>query len=89
MPIKQSVKIFKALANSRRVEILRILSTGQRLNVLDLSEKLDLAFKSTSKHLQILINSDFLYTKREGRNCFYYFNKNLPELRSNLSTLIN
>ena len=72
----KSVRIFKALANQRRLEILRILLSKKKYNVLDISDKLELSFKSTSKHLQILENIDLVECKREGRSSFYSIRKN-------------
>lgn len=75
MPIKQSGRLFKALANERRLEIMRIIISKSKLNVIEISDQIELAFKSTSKHLQILENADLLICRRDGRSSFYSINK--------------
>jgi DNA-binding transcriptional ArsR family regulator len=53
-------KIYKALGNRRRLDILRFLSQNEAATVFDIAEKIHLSFRSTSKHLQILKQVGFL-----------------------------
>jgi len=45
---------YKALANRRRLEILRLLKRTGRLSVGSVADKIGLSYRSTSKHLGIL-----------------------------------
>lgn len=47
-------KVLKALANKRRLHILKILHNSNKASVGNLSKQLKLSFKSTSKHLGLL-----------------------------------
>jgi DNA-binding transcriptional ArsR family regulator len=58
--MKRWTQIFKALSNTNRVEIIKILSRHEKLPVSEIAEKLDISLKATSKHLIILHNLDVL-----------------------------
>ena len=64
-------KILKALANRRRLAIVRYLLDGRRMPVGDIAEKIDLSFKATSKHLNILHGADILEREQKGPNMYY------------------
>ena len=49
---KKKIKILKALANEKRMEILDLLEKNKDLCVFDIAKQIHLHFKSTSKHLQ-------------------------------------
>ena len=78
MSLKKSTKIFKALANERRLRILKHLFRGGNLTVGDISERIDLSFKSTSKHLLILENADLVLCGQTSSNVFYRLNHEIP-----------
>lgn len=60
MDIKQTEKILKALANKRRLAIVKHLQKVRRASVTDIAKEIKLSFKATSKHLGILRNADLL-----------------------------
>ena len=60
---KRWVNIFKAMANINRLKIIKMLSGGTNLSVTKIAEELEIAVKSTSKHLIILHNLNFLEKK--------------------------
>lgn len=64
-------KILKALANRRRLAILRYLKDGRQASVGDISAKIDLSFKATSKHLNILFGADILERDQKGLQMYY------------------
>ena len=53
-------RVLKALANRRRLAILRCLKYKGRKSVGDIAQEIKLSFKATSKHLMILANVDIL-----------------------------
>jgi DNA-binding transcriptional ArsR family regulator len=72
---KSLVKIFKAIGNERRFLILRHLLSKKELTVTQISELINLSFKSTSRHLSVLINSDLIKVKQININRFYSVNE--------------
>ena len=64
MHAKEAEKIYKALANRRRLAIIKLLSIKGKLRVSDIAEEIDLSFKATSKHLQILKSAGFIESEQ-------------------------
>lgn len=64
--MKKEVKILKALANEKRLEILKLLEKSPGLSLVEIAEKINLHFKSTSKHLQRLAEADLVKSNRDG-----------------------
>lgn len=62
--MKKIEKTFKALANHKRPEILKMLMKTKTASVSEISEKIKTSLKSTSKHLLVLYNGDFLEKER-------------------------
>ncbi|MFA6552465.1 MAG: metalloregulator ArsR/SmtB family transcription factor [Candidatus Paceibacterota bacterium] len=64
-------KSLKAVANGRRLDILRLLKEHSKLTVGDLAKKIKLSFKSTSRHLAILFAAGILDKEQKNLNVFY------------------
>ena len=60
MKEKDLEKIMKALANKRRISILKYLKLEGSASVGDIASELKLSFKATSKHLMILSHADIV-----------------------------
>ena len=58
-------KILKALANKRRLMILKFLRR-RRASVGDVADAIKLSFKATSRHLTVLTAVDILEKEQEG-----------------------
>ena len=56
-------RILKALANRRRLAILKYLKENKNAPVAEIAYEIDLSFKSTSKHLGILSAIDIIGKK--------------------------
>lgn len=69
--LKQTNRILKALANERRLKILDYLLRVKSATVGDISEYLNLSFRSTSGHLIILERAGLLERKQDGLYVFY------------------
>jgi len=67
-------KSFKAVANERRVRILRMLLDKREMNVSQISQGINLSFKSTSRHLLRL--EDVGLIKRRQDNLWVYYSIN-------------
>ncbi len=79
-------KILKALASRRRLAIIDYLDRKKIATVSDIAEKIDLSFRSTSKHLAILSAIDLVVKTQRGTYCYYrlgdtsILNKKLKDL---------
>ncbi len=68
-------KNYKALANRRRLAILKFLWQSEEATVFDIAEKIHLSFKSTSKHLQVLKQAGFVESEQVRMEQHYYIAK--------------
>ena len=69
------VKIFKALADKTRQDILELLTEEEELNVTDICSEFDISQPTVSHHLQILKNCDLVDTRKEGKMIYYFVKK--------------
>ena len=69
--IKETEKILKALANRRRLAIVKYLNKTKTASVGDISEEIKLSFKATSKHLGILHSADIVEREQIGLTMMY------------------
>lgn len=65
------VKILKAIGNERRLLILQHLFKTKELSVGQISELINLSFKSTSNHLLVLSGINLVESKQVSLNKFY------------------
>ena len=73
-------KLFKALANRRRLQIIKYLKTEKEATVGEVAGYLKLSFKSTSKHLLILMHVGIVEKDQRGLSAFYSLAPHLPPL---------
>lgn len=71
MKDKEIERNMKALANNRRLAILRLLKHKKAATVGDISEEIKLSLKSTSRHLSVLFSADILEREQKGLQVFY------------------
>lgn len=71
--IKDTVKTCKALAEPNRIRILKMLEL-RPLCVCEITEVLQLATSTVSKHLSILRDAGFISDRKEGKWVDYYPN---------------
>ncbi|TAL19660.1 ArsR family transcriptional regulator [Patescibacteria group bacterium] len=83
--MKRLEKTFKAFANRRRLAIITLLKKCKELTVSEIAEKIKLSFKATSKHLNLLANSDVLEKEQRSLEMFYRLN---PEADSTIHHLV-
>lgn len=69
--LKSLTKTFKVLANLRRLQILRYLMEEHELTVLELSERIKLSYKSTSKHVVQLERAGFIKFRPVALHSYY------------------
>ncbi|MHA1909067.1 MAG: ArsR/SmtB family transcription factor [Candidatus Thorarchaeota archaeon] len=69
--IHEVVKIFKALSDHTRIQIISTLTQKQRYNVSELASTLDMDISRVSHQLTKLEDMGFIRHTREGRNIYY------------------
>ena len=85
---KELEKILKALANKRRVSILKYLKRVGKASVGEVSDAIKLSFKATSKHLMILSNVDIVEKEQISLTMFYFLPKSTHPMVSKLLSII-
>jgi DNA-binding transcriptional ArsR family regulator len=88
MSEKELEKVLKALANKRRLAILRFIKKSNRASVGEIAGAIKLSFKATSKHLLILSNTDILEKEQESLTMFYFLPEKSNPLVSKLLSII-
>lgn len=77
--MKEKEKLYKALANQRRLQILVFLDKKKVATVDDIARHLKLSIKSTSKHLRVLAHAGFLDWEQRSSHHYYTLTDNYPE----------
>lgn len=76
---KDLEKLLKALANKRRLMIVRVIKKSE-LPVGEIADKIHLSFKSTSRHLSILAAADLVEREQRNTQVFYRLSSALPSV---------
>ncbi|MDP2651260.1 MAG: metalloregulator ArsR/SmtB family transcription factor [bacterium] len=66
----KNANIYKLLSNSKRLEILNLLKTGER-SVVEILKVTKLSKANLSQHLALLRHNGLVQTRRSGLNVFY------------------
>ncbi len=69
--MRELEKQLKALANGRRLAILKFLRDKSEAPVSEIAEEINLSFKATSKHLGILAARDIIERDQRSLQMFY------------------
>ena len=85
---KELEKVLKALANKRRVAILKYLKRVGAESVGNIAEAIKLSFKATSKHLAILLSADIVEREQTNLHMFYSLTKNNHPMATKLLSII-
>ena len=70
---RQMTKVFKALSDGTRQEILRLLESNQR-TVGEIVGNFHLSQPTISRHLSVLKEADLVVDQRQGQNVIYRLN---------------
>jgi DNA-binding transcriptional ArsR family regulator len=71
-------RVFKALADPTRREILRLLSKGE-MSAGALAEHFDMTKPTVSHHFAVLKEADLIVSRREGQQIIYAINTTVAE----------
>ena len=86
--IRETERQLKALANKRRLSILKFLASKEPASVGSIAQEIKLSFKSTSNHLLILSACDILDREQTSTTVLYRFARPLsPLVKTVLSIL--
>lgn len=86
--LKYLEKILKAMANSRRLAILRYLKFHKEASVGEMANEINLSIKATSKHMGILSALDILEKDQRNLQVFYRISSNKNSLFKHLLSIL-
>ena len=86
--MKEYEKILKALANRRRLQIIKYLKDKKTATVTAIAEHIKLSFKSTSKHLTVLFSAGIVDKEQKSLSMFYSVVTSLPKPAKQVIDLI-
>ncbi|KKU50106.1 MAG: Transcriptional regulator, ArsR family protein [Parcubacteria group bacterium GW2011_GWB1_49_7] len=69
--MKNIERVLKALANKRRLAIIKYLKKEKQATVGDIAEHINLSFKATSKHLGVLSGADIVDKQQQSLQMWY------------------
>ena len=69
--MKDLEKTLKALANRRRLTVLKYLKNNKEASVGEIAGVLDVSFKATSKHLSVLHAADIVDRNQRSSQMIY------------------
>lgn len=82
MDERELEKILKALANRRRILMLKILKRKKKISVGTMSNEIKLSFRSTSKHFSVLYATGIVEKEQDGLTMYYSMSPKPPKLVS-------
>jgi len=86
--MKEYEKTLKALANRRRLQILKYLKDKKQATVTDIAGYMKLSFKSTSKHLAVLFGAGIVDKEQKNLSMFYSVAEPIPKIAKYVFDLI-
>lgn len=86
--MKELEKILKALANRRRLAILKYLKVNKEVSVTGIAESINLSVKATSKHLGILSALDIVEKEQRILHVFYRLSRDQKPAAKHIISLI-
>jgi DNA-binding transcriptional ArsR family regulator len=70
VPERDAERVYKAIANRKRIAIIRSLKSGSA-TVGELAASIKLSIKATSRHMQILKTAGFIVSEQSGLYVHY------------------
>ena len=86
--MKEFEKLLKAFANKKRLEIIALLLAQRRMSVREIRKELNLAYRSTSKHLRKLYERDIVDREFAHGEAVYYLSKTLSSASKKIIELL-
>lgn len=76
LKLRTITKVLKVAANEKRLMILQILLDGRAREIGEISELVNLPYKTTARNLKILERCDFLKSNVNNGLTYYVLNNN-------------
>ena len=86
--MKEYEKVLKALANNRRLQIIKYLKVKKTATVSNISVHIKLSLKSTSKHLAVLFGAGIVEKDQKNLSMFYFITSPLSKLAKQVIDII-
>ncbi len=87
---KDLEKVFKALANPTRLQLVQTLLKGKEFSCHELMDQYPLSQPTLSHHFNKLVDAQVLLVRKSGVNHYYSINKKyLSNLGLNVAKLLN
>ncbi|TAL49584.1 ArsR family transcriptional regulator [Patescibacteria group bacterium] len=83
--IKSVERLLKALANYRRLAIVKLLRRRKEITVGDIADEIKLSFTATSKHLGVLYNADIVEKEQISLQMWYRFSRSASHIAKYIS----
>ncbi len=83
--MRELTRCLKAVANERRLMILRELVRHEPLTVNMIAKRIGLSIKATSKHIHRLVDCEMIERTQKSLSVWCNLNRKHPVLRSILS----
>lgn len=81
-------KVLKALANKKRIAIVRYVRRKKEAVVGEIADEIKLSFKATSRHLGRLSAVDILEREQRGPQAIYRISSELSQQTQKILSLI-
>ncbi len=88
MKEKDLERVLKALANKRRLAIVKYLRKKKEAMVGDIAEEIKISFTATSKHLGVLFAADIVEREQRSLQMWYRFSGELNHIAKYISNSI-
>ena len=75
--MKKLSRLLKALGNERRLLILRYIKKNKTASVSEISDRIGISLKATSKHLTVLKAVNLVESRQVSVNAIYSMSPNL------------
>ena len=85
---KELERLLKPLANRRRIGIIRFLKARKEATVGEIAGAIKLSFRSTSKHLGLLMAAGILEREQRSLQMFYSIPPDLSKVVATLVSLV-
>jgi len=79
MQCRNYVKLFKAIADETRIDIIQIL-TNKKMCACLILKQLKIGQPTLSHHMKVLCNSQFVLSEKIGKKVYYWLNENTVEV---------
>lgn len=78
MTYREEIRLFKALADINRIQIIKLLQNGEKCACI-LLEELNIAQSTLSHHMKILVDAELVNYRKEGKWMYYSLREDIKD----------